>query len=282
MNAPHPPIDLAALDARDPASAFELRATPFTREFSIEKRMTSELHDSALEGLTCAVHDRMSAALVGPAGTGKTVLLRALTDSLPEARYSVHYLKVANLTRRDMCREIATVIGCQATGQYNTLVRKIQERMRTCADNDGLRPVLVIDDAHEFRAEVLGIVRALTNFDMDSRLVVSVILCGQMDLRRMLARDELCDVSRRLAYCATLRNFSREQTHRYIKARLAMVGGSDSIFAKGAYEALYEISGGNMRATDRLALAAMQLAAANSAPQIEDIHVVSAKERIWI
>ena len=208
--------------------------------------------------------------------------MRALTEKLPEARYRVHYLKVANLSRRDMCREIAAVLGCQEVGQYNSLVRVIQERMRNCVDQDGIRPVLIIDDAHEFRPDVLGLMRVVTNFDMDSRLVVSIILCGQMDLPRMLSRDALKDVSRRLSYCATLRNLSRSETHSYIQKRLTMVGGKEALFAQGAYDALYEIGGGNLRATDRLALAAMYIAAADKAPAVDDMHVVAAKERLWI
>jgi len=41
----------------------------------------------ALEPLVAAVSQRMSAALIAPAGTGKSALLRALCDRLPAARY---------------------------------------------------------------------------------------------------------------------------------------------------------------------------------------------------
>lgn len=53
--------------------------------------------DEALAGLQSAVEARMSAALIAPAGTGKTALLRRLRDALPEARYHVHYVKVTGL-----------------------------------------------------------------------------------------------------------------------------------------------------------------------------------------
>jgi len=43
--------------------------------------------EPALAGLLSAVEARMSAALIAPAGTGKTALLRRLLSGLPEARY---------------------------------------------------------------------------------------------------------------------------------------------------------------------------------------------------
>ena len=52
----------------------------------------------------------MSAALIAPAGTGKTALLRHLRSVLPEPRYYVQYVKVTGLSKRDMCREIAVGI----------------------------------------------------------------------------------------------------------------------------------------------------------------------------
>ncbi|MBK8980720.1 MAG: ATP-binding protein [Planctomycetes bacterium] len=54
---------------------------------------------------------RMSCAIIAPAGTGKTSVLRAVVARLPEARYSTHYVKVTGLSKRDMCREIAYAAG---------------------------------------------------------------------------------------------------------------------------------------------------------------------------
>jgi general secretion pathway protein A len=93
---------------------------------------------------------------------------------------------LASLSKRDMCREIATVLGTPPAGSFPTLVRRLQERCLLTQDGDGLRPVLILDDAHEMRLEVLSLLRVITNFDMDSRLVLSIVLCGQPPLREAL------------------------------------------------------------------------------------------------
>lgn len=146
------------------------------------------------------IERRMSVAVIAPAGAGKTCLLRAVRHDLPEARYRVHYVKVTELSKRDLCREIATAVGVTPAGSYPMLVRRLQEDFEQVASTDGVRPVLVLDDVHDIRPEVLGVLRVLTNFDWDSRLVVSIVLAGQPPLNKLLSRLACEDVAQRIAY----------------------------------------------------------------------------------
>jgi len=179
----------------DLQSHFTLHTTPFTCEMPIDKGFQAEPFTHAVDTLHRTVEKRMSAALIGPSGTGKTVVLRTLTSRLPEARYQVRYIKVTDLSKRDMCREIAAAIGATPAATYPALVRSVQERLITCMNIDGLRPVILLDEAHDFRPDVLRMIRLLTNFDMDSKLVVSLILTGQPPLRAFLQKDALTDVA---------------------------------------------------------------------------------------
>jgi len=88
-------------------------------------------------------------------------------DQLPEARFRVRYVKVTNLSRRDMCQEIAYAMDMPPAGQLPTLVRNLQERLHA-VEADGLRPVLLLDEAQDMRPETLGLLKILTNFEMDS------------------------------------------------------------------------------------------------------------------
>jgi general secretion pathway protein A len=267
---------------KDFRSRFGFHTTPFTREISVTDQFRAEPFDQALEPLVRLVQERMSGALFGPAGSGKSGLLRALVQRhLPEARYRVHYVKVTGLSKRDMCREIALSAGVSPAGSYPALVRNLQARFLTTADTDGLRPVLILDDAHDLRAEVLGILRVLTNFEMDSRLVLSIVLSGQMPLRELLRRDALADISKRMAHYATLRPLSRSETQSYIEHRAAVAGSNTAPFDSGALDGIYEIGRGNLRATDRLALKALEVAHEDNADIVDSNHVVSARKVLW-
>ncbi|MFC1852590.1 ExeA family protein, partial [candidate division CSSED10-310 bacterium] len=223
---------------------------------------------------------RMSAALIGPAGTGKTFILRHLYSQLPEARYRIRYLKVTDLSKRDMCREMAMVVGAQPAGTYPALVRKLQDTFSNTVTTDGLRPVLIIDEAHDMRSHVLAMLRLLTNFEMDSKLVVSFILAGQPGLLRTLQRSEVADIAQRLAYCGTMRLLSRDETTDYLAHRLRLAGSKGELFAREAVEAVFDMSRGNLRAIDFIALRSLQVAADAECKMVEASHVITARTGI--
>ena len=258
-------------------SRFWFHTTPFTREIRVKELFVHEVYKESLEHLFHAVNQRMSAALIAPAGTGKTALLRALTERLPETRYRTHYVKVTDLSKRDFCREIAAAVGAEPAGIYPALVRCLQERFAATLDTDSLRPVLILDEAHDMKPEILGILRILTNFDMDSRLVVSVILVGQPPLAQTLRQQKLEDVAQRLVHQATLRLLSRKETEEYVRHRCQIAGVSACPFDRGAMEALYEIGRGNLRATDHLALKALEAADRANCNGVDSNHVTTAR-----
>ncbi len=266
----------------DVRSHFGFRALPFTREIPIRECWTSPVFEQPLSDLSRTVQQRMSAAVIAPSGTGKTVLLRALCRKLPEARYRCQYVKVTSLSKRDLCREIATVLSLEPAGTYPALVRRIQETFHDQATEQGLRPLLLLDEAGDMRPEVLAILRILTNFDMDSRLVLSVVLAGNHQLQRLLERPDLEPVRRRLAHVASLRLLSRAETRDYMQYRIHVVGGKELPFDDQAAEAIYEITCGNLRAINYLTRKALQKAAERNVSTIDTALVVAARKDLML
>jgi len=256
---------------------FGFRKTPFTREISVSELYAHPQHDEVLACLVRAVQHRMSAALQAPAGFGKTALIRALLAALSDVRYRVHYVKVSGLSKRDMCREIAKSLGLAEAGTYPRLMRLVQEAVETRSVTDGVRTVLVLDDAHELRPDVLGMFKSLTNFSMDSQLLLSIILVGQPPLSRLLRRADLEDVAQRLSWYGQLRALSRDETLAYVLHRCAIAGANRELFDSRAQEALYEMGRGNLRATDHLARRSLEMAHALDAPTVSANHVITAR-----
>lgn len=269
------------MTVQDFRSRFGFHTTPFTREVPVKDRFALPELDQAVDAVLRTLDDRMSCAVIAPAGTGKTSLLRAVIARLPEARYRTHYVKVTGLSKRDMCREIAYAVGASPAGTFPALVRSLQARFVEDADNAGLRPVLILDEAHDLRPETLAMMRLLTNFDMDSRLVLSIVLAGQPKLRELLRRDELEDVARRLAHYATLRVLSRGELDRYVEHRCTIAGAAKMPFDKAGIDALFEIGRGNLRATDELARKALEIAHDQDRDVCDATQVVHARKLLW-
>lgn len=265
----------------DLRSTFGFVTTPFTRELRPEDQLTLPHMDNACDGLRRCLDRRMSGALIAAAGTGKTALLRRLIAALPEARYDVRYVKVTALSKRDICREIAVVLGLPPAGSYASLMRRLQQRCEALCETDGLRSVLVVDEAHELRPDVLAMLRVLTNFAMDSRLVLSLVLAGQPPLKKLLRRDDQEAVARRIVYYATLRLLSRDETTVYIEHRCNIAGAAQSPFDAAAVDAIFEMSRGNLRAIDNLALEALELTVAAKRSAVSSNDVAAARKNLW-
>jgi general secretion pathway protein A len=201
--------------------------------------------------------------------------------SLPEVRYRVVYVKLANLGARDMCRQVALGLGLPSTGTFPMLVRALEERLHTGFASQGLRQVIIFDDAHEMRPETLRLVRLLTNFDMDSKLVLSIILAGQLSLKKLLLSPDLVDVRQRLVSAGELRLFSRDETRAYIVHRVKIAGAPKSPFAPDAIDALFEITQGNMRALDTFAHASLKATAEAGRETVSASDVAHARAKLW-
>jgi len=261
---------------------FGIRTMPFTREVAFADFFEHPQLDDVVGSLVRAVEQRMSAALIAPAGLGKTAMLRHLASRLPAARYKLHYVKVTGLSKRDICREIARSLGLTDAGTYPRLMRLVQETAEVRGQNEGVRTVLALDDAHELRPDVLGIFKALTNFEMDSRLVLSVLLIGQPTLGKMLRRPDLTDVAQRLAWVGELRPLSRDETRAYVAHRVRIAGATRELFDDRAHEAIHEMGRGNLRATDHLARRALEAAHARGASIVDTNHVIAARATLCL
>jgi type II secretory pathway predicted ATPase ExeA len=238
----------------DIRATFGFHTTPFTRELPTREHLRLPVFEQPLAGLRQAIEKRMSAALIAPAGSGKTALLRRLVEELPEARYQVRYIKVTSLSKRDLCREIAAVLGLPPAGTYPMLVRRLQEHFEQVRTEGALCPVLLVDESQDLRPEVLAMLGVLTNFQMDSALVLSLVLAGQSALRTLLQRDSHEAIARRIVHYATLRPLSQAETRDYLEHRTTVAGATAFPFDAQATEVIYEISRGNLRTTLGLGL----------------------------
>jgi general secretion pathway protein A len=171
--------------------------------------------------------------------------------------------------------------GAPPAGNYPGLVRRLQERFEQTLTVDGRRPVVFLDEAQDLRPEALALVRLLTNFEMDSRLVVSLVLCGQPSLKTLLAREEQESVARRLQHYATLRLLSRDECAQYVAHRCTLAGAQTVPFDAGAIEAMYEASSGNLRILDGLGLKALERASSKKKSVVGAAHVAEARRELW-
>ena len=264
----------------DPRAHFGLAEWPFTSEIAVGKMWRHPALDELVDDLEATVSARFSAAVIAPSGTGKTALLRRLVERLPDTRYRIADIKVTAVSNRDFYRGLARTLGLSPTGTWSSLLDALQAYARTLATTEARRLVILVDEAQDMRPEVLSTLRMLTNFNLDSELVISLILVGDTGLDTLLQRPDLAALRSRLARVVRLRLLSRPETRAYVEHRLDLVGARSQILDDSAIEAVFDYSRGNLRAIDHLCRTALALASKQGLDSVDAGLVTAARKRL--
>lgn len=225
---------------------FGLRHRPFSITPDPRYLYLSERHREALAHLLYGVGEAGGfVQLTGEVGTGKTTLCRTLLEQLP-ADVDLALILNPRLDAVELvaavCDELGVVYPAGSTS-LKVLVAALNDFL---LQNHavGRRTVLVIDEAQNLAPEVLEQVRLLTNLETAEIKLLEIVLIGQPELRRQLARDDLRQLAQRITARYHLEPLRREETAAYVRHRLQVAGGDRPLFSAGALRALYRLSGG--------------------------------------
>lgn len=264
----------------DVQAHFGLSGHPFTREIATQKMWRQPGLDDLVRDLEATVSARDSAAVIAPSGAGKTALIRRLVAALPEARYRVADIKVTSVGNRDLYRSLARALGIEPSGTWPALLESLQTHAHSLATTEARRTVLIIDEAQDMRPQVLATLRMLTNFRLDSELLISLILVGDSGLEALLHRPDMEALRSRLACVVRIRLLSRSETRSYIDHRLDIVGARSRVLDDSAVEAVYDFTRGNIRAVDHLCRTALDLAARSALDTVDAGTVTAARKKL--
>ncbi len=259
---------------------FGLTELPFTQEISATKMWRQPGLDELVDGLEASVSARMSVAVIAPSGTGKSALLRRLVERLPETRYQVADIKVTSVSNRDFYQGLARALAVEPAGTWPRLLEKLQAYAQALAATEARRLVIIVDEAQDMRPEVLSTLRVLTNFNLDSELLISIVLVGDGGLDTLLHRPDMEALRSRLSRVFRIRLLSKTETKAYIDHRLDLTGARQQLLDDSAVEAVYDFSRGNLRAIDHLCRTALDLAARQKLETIDAGLVTAARKRL--
>ena len=183
--------------------------------------------------------------LTGEVGTGKTTICRCLLEQVPD---NVDVAMVINpkVTATELIATICDELGIKHPGHGASIKALIDILNRYLLDAHarGRRTVLIIDEAQNLSADVLEQIRLLTNLETSTQKLLQIILIGQPELRELLARDEMRQLSQRVTARYHLEPINREEAGAYISHRLDICGSSRNLFTRRAVDRIHKLSGG--------------------------------------
>jgi type II secretory pathway predicted ATPase ExeA len=140
--------------------------------------------------------------------------------------------------------------------------------------------VLVIDEAHLLPTRFLEELRILTNFAIDARDGLTLVLAGhpQFETNLRLAVNEA--FAQRVVMRVRLSSLSRDDVERYVLHRLERAGRTARLFLPDALEALTKASRGVPRLIDRLGEHALLIALRDKKKEIDADVVTQALDEV--
>lgn len=259
---------------------FGLTRHPFDKELA----ETDLFETTSLAELTARLRhllDMRGIGLVtGESGSGKTTACRRLVAGLNTGLYRVLYVSLTTGNVMDLYKTIAWELGLPTERNRAALFKHIRaEVSRLCAENR-LRPILIVDEAHHLRTDVLEDLRLLTNYAMDSENRLCVILVGHPELRRRLAMSALEALAQRIVVRAHVRGITRDEIGGYLEHRLRLAGCELPLFEPATIEALHQAANGLPRKVNLLAHHALFAAAIAKAKSVTTEHLQAALQEV--
>jgi general secretion pathway protein A len=227
---------------------FGLNETPFSITPDPAFVYLSAAHRDALAHLLYGVGQGGAGGFVqltGEVGTGKTTICRCLLEQVPEETQVALVLNPL-MTPRELLATICEEVGVETAGisDSNKLMVDVLNTYLLEQHARGRHVVVVIDEAQNLSPEALEQVRLLTNLETAKEKLLQMVLLGQPELRQLLQRQDLRQLSQRITARYHLAPLNREETLAYVKHRMQVAGAQRNPFRPAAMRALYQRSGG--------------------------------------
>lgn len=184
------------------------------------------------------------AVIVGDVGSGKTLSLRLILDSIDQNKYRIALVTNPDMSFVELLREI---IG-QLTGEECETKKKLElleifNKLLFEAADVGKKVVIMIDEANAMSGPNLESLRLLTNMQDDERNLFTMVLAGQMELAKRLEHPRRANLYQRIGTYNRIQKIeSIDKLKDYVQTRVFLAGGKQALFSDDAITALWEYS----------------------------------------
>lgn len=185
----------------------------------------SQQHKEALAHLLYGVSGGGFVMLTGEVGTGKTTIIRCLLEQTPEnTDLAIVMNPMSNVQEllTTVCEELgaAYLKDEPSTKDLTDALHSFLLKNHT----KGRNTILLIDEAQLLSTQTLEQVRLLTNLETNTQKLLHIILVGQPELKALLAKPELRQLSQRITARFHLTPLTLTETQAYIRHRLKVAG----------------------------------------------------------
>jgi general secretion pathway protein A len=250
---------------------YGLKWNPFAPDVPVEALHVTRHIDSFCWRVQQIVGEGGFALVTGAPGSGKSVTLRILAERLGAQRD----IKIGIISRpqaglSDFYREMGELFGVELAPHNRWAGAKVlRDRWQTHIDAALSRPVLIIDEAQEMLPAVLAELRLLSSARLDSHILLTVVLAGDVRLLERLRSDELLPLGSRMRVRLALERASPEELREYMQ-HVLQKAGAVKLMTPELIATICDHAQGNPRALMNMAGELLAVAAQREARQIDE------------
>ena len=213
----------------------------------------SDTHQRTLEWLKYAVEQYELGLVLGDTGSGKTVLSRYLVDSLGEG-YRICWILNPRLSPGALLQEIYRQWLDEKPPRYKRLLVSGLQNAITQFYQDGLYPIILIDEAQVLPSRSIEELRLLSNYQLDDRNLLSILFFGQLEFEKRLRHRAYRAFIQRVRFTIRLLPLKETEVEPYLMHRARTSGyKGEKLFSPEAVQAIYRLSKGFPRVINHLA-----------------------------
>lgn len=261
---------------------YHLTQNPFSKSLPIPDAFTSHDFSECKTRLDfLAKTGGIGMFCAGP-GYGKTFALRAWAARLN--RNTVHhaYICLSTVSTSEFYRQLCSALGLEASFRKSDMFKSIQDYLYRETVEKRIQTIIIIDEAQYLSNDILRDLKMLTNFEMDSRECVAIVLAGQPVLADLLSRSLHEALRQRIVVNYTFEGLRETEARNYAETMLRSAGGSIDILDTSALAAAYGSCQGSIRKFNSIITNALRIGAQAQAPSIDSDMVLAANEETAI
>ena len=225
---------------------YNLTQKPFQLSADPDFFFRSSVHKRALAYMQYGLTQGEGFVLVtGSPGTGKTMLVKNLIQNLNKDKLLIGLMVTSQVGPEDTLRMVASTFGFQYLHNDKASLLTSFEKFIIEKAREGLRLLLIVDEAQNLPKQSLEELRMLTNLDVNGTQVFQVFLIGQPELKRTVYAADMEQLKQRIVSTYHLDPLDVEETKEYILFRLQTAGWQGKPeFTSSVFENIHEFSAG--------------------------------------
>jgi len=206
------------------ATYFGLREYPFGLISDPRFFYPAPLYQGAYISIRSAIRERQGLILLtGEPGTGKSTLLRRLSQDLQETVH-ITILPSAVPTFDDILSYLCAQLSLPIDGKdLFAKLTGLSEYLHARAQQNGIE-ALFIDEAQSLAKETLDRLRLLSSLEGPSGKLLQIVLAGQTELESKLTQPDLRHIYQRITVQCRLPSLPWEEVEPFIQHRLHVAG----------------------------------------------------------